>query len=79
MGIVTILRVLAGIFVLAAGAIVAFRGESVLTIALLGASHGTLLWAAASALGYLNRITQAMEWVALMNTTRKEPSQPPLT
>jgi hypothetical protein len=79
MSIVTTLRVLAGMFVLAAGAIVALRGESVLAIAVLGASHGALLWAAASALGYLNRITQAMEWVALMNTTRKEPPQPPIT
>lgn len=75
--IVTVLRVLAGIFALTSGAIIVLRGERLLAVALLSASHAALLWAASSALHYLSRICEAIEWIALRTTASSESHTPP--
>ncbi len=77
MSIVKTLQVVAGTIVLGAVFLVFARGQSVLAVALLGASLAALLWAAAVALSYLRRITQAIEWTALRSTRTNEPLEPP--
>jgi len=68
MGIVRTLQVLASTLILGTIVLLIAKGHSVLAVALLSASHAALLWAASTALSYLNRMTQAIEWTALRNT-----------
>lgn len=77
MSIVKTLQVLACTVTLGTVLLVIARGQSVLAVALLGASHAALLWTAATALSYLHRITQAIEWTALRSTRANEPLEPP--
>ncbi len=77
MGIVKTLQVLAGAFVAGAALLVIAKGQSVFVVALVGASHAALLWAAATGLHYLHRIAEAIEWTALRGTRPDEPLCPP--
>ncbi len=77
MNIVKTLQVLAGTIALGAVFLVIAGGQSGRAVALLGASLAALLWAAATALSYLHRITQAIEWTALRSTRANEPLEPP--
>ncbi len=72
LSIVKALQIMAGVFVVGTALLVIAQGQRILAVALIGASLAALLWAAAVALTYLHRITQAIEWTALKDSRSHE-------